>query len=396
MSSEEGRQKQTTASEFPAVQQATNDRQKRLVTAWCCFSMFLSVLGHDMERGAQISVYMGLGSMGVINEVWHFSSSNKSQRKFHGVQFNFHWRRLTKANHCIRISGCSASNQRPTTKKAGNGMVLFLSVLGFYMIAKSAKWTWIMNHGMTRVYYGLFIFWGVKFSLWIYSGVVWIYAEKHSTPWWRLLDACADSGCLCGTGFWQHYVWIYSCNLVSPADEPPSFPGTLSEIRDESFAGTFSRRHRWVFVGPSHLCVHGPPAFTLWFRVSHTQQAARARFPNQKMVRNQVCCFHGVVLWHGTWCSNVRDVALLASTETQGSFTAFNVQWRRLTKANHCIRISGCSASNQRPTKKVGNGMVLFLYVSLSARSWHGTWCSNLRVHGPWVHGCHEWGVAFF
>ena len=29
---------------------------------------------------------------------------------------------------------------------------------------------------------------------------------------------------------------------------------------------------------------------------THTQQAARARFPNQKMVRNQVCCFHGVVL----------------------------------------------------------------------------------------------------
>ena len=139
----------------------------------------------------------------------------------------------------------------------------------------------------------------------------WIYSEKHSIPWWSLLDACADSGCLCGTGFWQHYVWIYSCNLVSPADEPPSFPGTLSEIRvherhtlvnsimervkwDEmitvmsccyismschvmswhvgmggfwlghlaiSDAGTFSRRHRWVFVGPCHLCVHGPPAF---------------------------------------------------------------------------------------------------------------------------------------
>ena len=73
-----------------------------------------------------------------------------------------------------------------------------------------------------------------------------------------------------------------------------------------------------------YICVHGPPAFTLWFRVSHTQQAARARFPNQKMVRNQVCCFHGVVLWHGTWCSNVRDVALLAPTETQRSFTAFS------------------------------------------------------------------------
>ena len=165
-------------------------------------------------------------------------------------------------------------------------------------------------------------FWGMKVSLWIYSGVASGFMLKTFNPWWRLLDACAESGCLCGFGFWQHHGWIYSCNLVSLADAPPSFPGTLSEIRvherhtwktpegrgwnemkwymschvvtlacrvlswhvgmggfwlghlaisdDESFAGTFSRRHRWVFVGPCHLCVHGPPAFTLWFRVSHT------------------------------------------------------------------------------------------------------------------------------
>ena len=25
-------------------------------------------------------------------------------------------------------------------------------------------------------------------------------------------------------------------------------------------SGAFARRHRWVFVGPCHLCVHGPPA----------------------------------------------------------------------------------------------------------------------------------------
>ena len=38
-------------------------------------------------------------------------------------------------------SECSASNQRPT-KKAGNGMALFLSVLGFDMIA---RWTLIVD-----------------------------------------------------------------------------------------------------------------------------------------------------------------------------------------------------------------------------------------------------------
>ena len=89
-------------------------------------------------------------------------------------------------------------------------------------------------HGMTRGYSegwkfhsGFILTW----TLDLFWRGLWIYSEKHSIPWWSLLDACADSGCLCGTGFWQHYVWIYSCNLVSPADAPPSFPGTLSEIR---------------------------------------------------------------------------------------------------------------------------------------------------------------------
>ena len=122
-----------------------------------------------------------------MNEVWHFSRSNKNQRKFHGVQFNFHWKRLTKANHCIRISGCSASNQRPT-KKAGNGMVLFLSVLGFYMIA---KWTWIMGwHGV--------ILRDENFTLDLFWRGLWIYSENIQPPdgdFWMLvrnLDACAE------------------------------------------------------------------------------------------------------------------------------------------------------------------------------------------------------------
>ena len=102
--------------------QPTTDK-KRLVTAWCCFPRCWVVTWNMVLKSLCTWV------MGVTNEVWCFSSSNKNQRKFHGVQFNFHRRRLTKANNCIRISGCSASNQRPT-KKAGNGMVLFLSVLG--------------------------------------------------------------------------------------------------------------------------------------------------------------------------------------------------------------------------------------------------------------------------
>ena len=160
--------------------------------------------------------------------------------------------------------------------------------------------------------------------------------------------------------------------------------GHLAISDDESFAGTFSRRHRWVFVGPCHLCVHGPPAFTLWFRVSHTQQAARARFPNQKMVRNQVCCFHGVVLWHGTWCSNVRDVALLTPTETQGSFTAFSSISTEEGRQKQTTA-SDFSAVRQATNDRQKRLVTAWCCFSQSTRSWHGTWCSNLCVHGPWV-----------
>ena len=149
ISTEEGWQKQTTASVFRAVQQATNDRQKRLVTAWCCFSQCWVVTWNVVLKS------LCTWAVGVMNEVWHFSSSNKNPRKFHGVQFNVHWRRLTKANHCSRISSCSASNQRPT-KKAGSGMVLFLSVLGCDM-ERGAQISVYMGRGCHE--------WGVAFCL---------------------------------------------------------------------------------------------------------------------------------------------------------------------------------------------------------------------------------------
>ena len=71
----------------------------------------------------------------------------------------------------------------------------------------------------------------MKISLWIYSGVVSGFILKTFNP---LMET---SGCLCG-------IWMLVRNwllatlclgsflyLVSPADAPPSFPGTLSEIR---------------------------------------------------------------------------------------------------------------------------------------------------------------------
>ena len=156
--------------------------------------LFPSLLGCDMERGAEIAVYMGHGcpQWGVVL----CSLPKKDQRKFHSVQCNLHWRRLTKANHCVRISGCSASNQRPI-KKAGNGMVLFLSVLGFDMIARWTEhesWMTRWNLGMKDLYTGEF--WTCNLA----------NSEKFCSCW-RILDDCANSGCLCGLCFWQHDVW---------------------------------------------------------------------------------------------------------------------------------------------------------------------------------------------
>ena len=57
-------------------------------------------------------------------------------------------------------------------------------------------------------------------------------------------------------------------------------------------------------------------------------------------------------LWPCVACSNrkLREVSRRSA----------QVPRKRPITSNHCIRISGCSASNQRPTKKAGNGMVLF------------------------------------
>ena len=37
----------------------------------------------------------------------------------------------------------------------------------------------------------------------------------------------------------------------------------------EKYAGTFSRHHGWVFVGPCHPCAHGPPAKNWMLEVLH-------------------------------------------------------------------------------------------------------------------------------
>ena len=62
---------------------------------------------------------------------------------------------------------------------------------------------------------------------------------------------------------WDEMIHVMSCSYVSMSCHvmacrrgwflawPPC------HIWQWEFAGTFSRRHRWVFLGPCHLCVHG-------------------------------------------------------------------------------------------------------------------------------------------
>ena len=54
-------------------------------------------------------------AVGVMNEVWHFSSSNKNQRKFHGVQCPLKKADKSKPLH----PNFRLFSKQPTTDKKG-------------------------------------------------------------------------------------------------------------------------------------------------------------------------------------------------------------------------------------------------------------------------------------
>ena len=86
-------------------EQPTIDKKKRLVQRQGAVSLGAELCRCDMEPGADMSMCMGHGCHQLMWGVL-----------FHGVQHRIHRRRRTKARHCIRISGCSAGNQRPTKR----------------------------------------------------------------------------------------------------------------------------------------------------------------------------------------------------------------------------------------------------------------------------------------
>ena len=107
---------------------------------------------------------------------------------------------------------------------------------------------------------------------------------------------------------------------------------------------------------------------------------------NQKMVLNLACCFPRccVVTWNMVLKCLWRCVACSNTKPREVSWRSAQVPRKRPITANHCIRISGCSASNQRPTKKAGNGMVFPSVLGCDMER-GAQIISNLCVHGSWV-----------
>ena len=54
------------------------------------------------------------------------------------------------------------------------------------------------------------------------------------------------------------YSWLVWKQFKKTTCRFLAWPVAISEIG--KIAGTFSRHHGWVFVGPCHPCAHGPPA----------------------------------------------------------------------------------------------------------------------------------------
>ena len=210
ISTEEGWQKQTTASEFPAVQQATNDWQKRLVTAWCCFPQCWVVTWNVVLKSL-CTWAMGCGVLLAPTK------TKGSFTAFSAISTEEGWQKQTTASEFPAVQ--QATNDR--SKRLVTAWCCFSQCLVL---------TWLLGElNMNRGWH--VEIWGWKICVLANSEHVIWRILRNSAPageFWmivRTLDACADfaSGNMMSGKFWS--------NLVSPVDAPPSFPGTLSEIR---------------------------------------------------------------------------------------------------------------------------------------------------------------------
>ena len=133
-STEEGRQKQPLHQSFRLLgKQPTTDKKSWYngITARRCFAQCWVVTWNMVPKCLCTWV------VGVTNEVLCFACSNIKRKEISRRSVQSTEEGWQKQSTASEIAGCSASNQR-LTKKAGNGMLLFLSVLVCDMIARLA------------------------------------------------------------------------------------------------------------------------------------------------------------------------------------------------------------------------------------------------------------------
>ena len=122
----------------------------------------------------------------------------------------------------------------------------------------------------------------------------------------------------------------------------------MSEVRNSQVYSS----HHWPLRWPStHDERDGPVLIPFDSGLSTHSKPLGHDFANQKNGPQCSVLFSTVLcrdMEHGAQMS--VTLCCLLQQKTKGSFTAFR---RRRTKANLCIRISGCSASNQRPAKRL-------------------------------------------
>ena len=129
------------------------------------------------------------------------------------------WQKQTTASEFL-------SNQRPTKSWERHGAVCFSQCLvATWLLGEHESWMTRRNLGVKYLHTGKF--W--KCNLAISEKLCFCWRILISNVWMLVRNLLLPTWCLGN----------FESNLVSPADAPPSFPGTLSEIRVHD-------RHTWI------------------------------------------------------------------------------------------------------------------------------------------------------
>ena len=161
---------------------------------------------------------------------------------------------MTKAKHCIRISGCSASNQWPTKRLVTAWCCFSQCLVVTWLLREHEAWDDTLKSGEWKI------------SILARSEhVTWWFLKKSASAgeFWVLVRNLGTYAKSAAGNVMSGKSWN---NLVSPVDAPPSCPGTLSEIRvHERHTWIHSKRRGWNEMKWNHVmscyvtmsCRHG-------------------------------------------------------------------------------------------------------------------------------------------